>query len=139
MLYRIAQGTALMLAAVVTLTICDLAVGRIAGAADAKYPSWKGQWIPVTAAGNSAAFDSARPEGQAQQAPLTPEYQKILDDSVADIARGGFGHDPTALCFAAGMPRMMSYEGQEYVITPEGTYIMLGGGDHLRRLNTDGR
>jgi hypothetical protein len=37
------------------------------------------------------------------------------------------------------MPRMMTYEAQEYVITPDMTYIMLGGDDHYRRLFTDGR
>jgi hypothetical protein len=112
-----------------------------AAAADAKYPSWKGQWIPVSAAGSAhnAAFDPSKPSGAAQQAPLTPEYQKILNDSLADQANGGAGNDPTAMCYAGGMPRMMSYEAQEYVITPEITYILLGGDDNLRRVFTDGR
>ncbi|HLQ90570.1 MAG TPA: hypothetical protein VK148_11090 [Xanthobacteraceae bacterium] len=136
----VAFGAALVMT-IGDLVVGDLVVGSIAVAADLKYPSWKGQWTPVTApaSGHSAAFDPAKPEGRAQHAPLTPEYQKALDDSVADIANGGFGHDPTALCYAAGMPRMMTYEAQEYVITPEVTYIMLGGDDHLRRVNTDGR
>jgi len=127
--------------ALALLTALLISAGNFAIAADAKYPSWKGQWVPVTVQGpgKSAAFDPAKPEGLSQQAPLTPEYQKILDDSVADIARGGFGHDPTALCYAAGMPRMMTYAAQEYVITPDMTYIMLGGDDHLRRIFTDGR
>ena len=34
---------------------------------------------------------------------------------------------------------MMTYEAQEYVITPDTTYILLGGDDHLRRIITDGR
>ena len=34
---------------------------------------------------------------------------------------------------------MMSYEAQEYVVTPEVTYILLGGDDNLRRIQTDGR
>jgi hypothetical protein len=37
------------------------------------------------------------------------------------------------------MPRMMSYQAQEYVVTPDVTYILLGGDDHLRRIITDGR
>src|SRR4051812_24144959 len=119
--------------AIVLASSWVMASVNFAAAADAKYPSWKGQWVPVTAqgAGRSTAFDPTKPEGPAQQAPLTPEYQKVLNDSVADLARGGFGHDPTALCYAAGMPRMMTYEAQEYVITPDVTYIMLGGDDHL--------
>jgi len=125
------------LAAALTASTASTAV-----AADAKYPNWKGQWIPVTigaAAGPSSAFDPARPEGLGQQAPLTPEYQTVLENSIADQKEGGLGNDPTAQCYAAGMPRMMSYEAQEYVITPETTYIMLGGDDNLRRIFTDGR
>jgi len=118
-------------------------VGSMAAAADgAKYPNWKGQWIPVYASrgeGPSGPFDPTKPAGLGQQAPLTQEYQKVLQDSIADQANGGLGNDPTAQCYAAGMPRMMAYEAQEYVITPEVTYVLLGGDDHLRRILTDGR
>jgi hypothetical protein len=111
-----------------------------AKAADAKYPNWKGQWLRVDPPGGPrVTFDPSKPPGPGQQAPLTPEYQKILDASVADQARGGIGNDPPAECYAAGMPRMMSYQAQEYVITPEVTYILLGGDDNLRRVWTDGR
>ena len=133
-----ASAVAVALAAALTI-----ALGSIAAAADAKYPNWKGQWIPVNTAGmvagQRATFDPSKPEGAAQQAPLTPEYQKLLQDSIADQANGGLGNDPTAQCYAAGMPRMMTYEAQEYVITAEVTYILLGGDDHLRRILTDGR
>ena len=111
-----------------------------AAAADAKYPDWKGQWVPVKAAGVAAhSLEPTKPAGPGQQAPLTGEYQKILQDSMAVQANGGLGNDPTAQCYAAGMPRMMSYEAQEYVVTPEVTYILLGGDDNLRRIITDGR
>jgi len=118
-------------------------VGSMAAAADAaKYPNWKGQWLPVYASrgeGPSGPFDSTKPAGLGQQAPLTQEYQKVLQGSIADQANGGLGNDRTAQCYAAGMPRMMAYESQEYVITPEVTYVLLGGDDHLRRILTDGR
>jgi hypothetical protein len=40
----------------------------------------------------------------------------------------------------AGMPHMMMAFGpQEYVITPNTTYIVIGWDDHLRRIFTDGR
>jgi len=120
-----------------------MAGSSIAAAADAKHPNWKGQWIPVNTAGmvagQTATFDPSKSEGPGQQAPLTSEYQKVLEGSLADQANGGLGNDPTAQCYAAGMPRMMTYEAQEYVITPDTTYIMLGGDDHLRRIFTDGR
>src|SRR6266404_822133 len=113
-----------------------------AAAADATYPNWKGQWIPVVRTGVADArlsFDPTRPSGPGQQAPLTPEYQKVFEGSLTEQANGGVGNDPTAQCYAAGMPRMMTYEAQEYVITPEVTYILLGGDDNLRRILTDGR
>src|SRR4051812_32219379 len=113
-----------------------------AAAADATYPNWKGQWIPVIRSGvadTRLSFDPTRPSGPGQRAPLTPEYQKVFQESLAEQANGGGGNDPTAQCYAAGMPRMMTYEAQEYVITPDTTYILLGGDDHLRRIITDGR
>jgi len=119
-----------------------MTVGGVAAAADAKYPSWKGQWLPVDASGargQGISFDPAKPAGPAQQAPLTPEYQKVLGESMADQANGGLGNDQTAQCYAAGMPRMMTYEAQEYVVTADVTYILLGGDDNLRRILTDGR
>jgi hypothetical protein len=58
---------------------------------------------------------------------------------MADQAKGGLGNYPTARCLPGGMPRMMT-AASEYVITPETTYILLGGGeDHIRRVFTDGR
>jgi hypothetical protein len=128
-------AVAVALAAALTVT-----AGGTVSAADAKYPSWKGQWLPVIAPGVAdQSLDPTKPAGPGQQAPLTPEYQKVLADSMAAQANGRLGNDPTGECHAAGMPRMMSYQAQEYVITPEVTYILLGGDDHLRRINTDGR
>ncbi len=128
--------------AVALATALTMTVGGVAAAADAKYPSWKGQWLPVDASGargQGISFDPAKPAGPAQQAPLTPEYQKILERSLAEQANGGLGNDPTGQCYAAGMPRMMTYQAQEYVVTPDVTYILLGGDDNLRRIFTDGR
>jgi hypothetical protein len=126
-------------AAGILLAALTMAAGGVAAAADGKYPNWKGQWNPVRAAGIQAGFDPTKPQGAGQQAPLTPEYQKTLEQSLANQANGGFGNDPTALCYAGGMPRMMDYEAQEYVVMPDVTYIILGGDDNLRRIFTDGR
>jgi hypothetical protein len=138
MLDRISTAAvAVALAAALTM-----AVGGVQAADNAKYPNWKGQWVPVIApgpGGQAMKFDPTKPAGPGQQAPLTPEYQKILEDSIADQANGGLGNDPTAQCYAAGMPRMTAYQAQEYVVTPEVTYILLGGDDNLRRILTDGR
>jgi hypothetical protein len=133
------RSSALSLA--VAVALMTTAAG-IASGAEAKYPSWKGQWTPVSPPGTSgqpAAFDPSKPAGRGQQAPLTPEYQKVFEASLTDQANGGLGNDPTALCYAGGMPRMMAYGAQEYVIKPDTTYILLGGDDNLRRVMTDGR
>src|ERR1700680_2846413 len=118
-------------------------MGGAQAADEAKYPSWKGQWIAIVTPGlegRQFKFDPTKPRGLGQQAPLTPEYQKVLADSMADQAKGGLGNYPTARCLPGGMPRMMASQAQEYIITPETTYILLGGSeDPLRRIFTDGR
>jgi hypothetical protein len=111
-------------------------------AEEAKFPNWKGQWSPIVVPGLEGTqfkFDPTKSRGLAQQAPLTPEYQKVLADSLADQAQGGLGNYPTSLCLPGGMPRMMSAQA-EYVITPELTYILLSNPeDPIRRIYTDGR
>ena len=73
--------------------------GRGVQAADsARYPSWKGAWEryvpPVSVVspsglrtpGGQPSFDQTKPWGPGQEAPLTPEYQKVLEESIADQA-----------------------------------------------------
>jgi hypothetical protein len=112
-----------------------------AQAADEKYPNWKGQWTRVVhrEVEVQGAFDQTKPWGLGQQAPLTPEYQKVLKQSMDDQANGGLGNYPTSHCLPSGMPRIMTFGRMEYVITPETTYLLLSGSDHLRRIFTDGR
>jgi hypothetical protein len=109
---------------------------------DTKYPNWKGQWFtvdPIVGGQLVLAFDPTRTIGPGQQAPLTPEYQKVLEDSMADQATGGLGNYPSARCLPGGMPRMMALPIQEFVVTPETTYILMDGSDYYRRIFTDGR
>jgi hypothetical protein len=125
----------LALAAALMLTL-----GAAKAADEAKYPNWRGEWNPINPrlGGQAVKFDPTKPFGPAQQAPLTPEYQKIHEASMADQANGGqgnfIGH---AKCIPGGMPSMMSAAVQEYVITPDTTYIMAN--TDLRRIFTDGR
>ncbi len=109
---------------------------------ESKYPNWKGQWSVILTpglAGQRVKFDPTKPWGRGQEAPLTAEYQKVHEDSMADQAEGGLGNYPTATCHPGGMPRMMSTGQYEYVIESETTYILTGGEDHYRRIFTDGR
>ena len=127
-------AVAIALAAALTMT-----VGGARAADGAKYPNWKGEWdaINYRLGGQVIKFDPNKAWGPAQQAPLTPEYQKVLEDSMADQAKGGIGNYPTARCLPGGMPRIMASPRQEYVITPETTYILANA--EMRRIFTDGR
>ena len=117
--------------------------GGAAQAADApKYPNWKGQWsrFNTNHEGQAVKFDPTKPTGPGQQAPLTPEYQKVLEESMADQKAGGIGNYPTARCILGGMPRVMAPTRQEYIITPETTYILTDLDQwEIRRIFTDGR
>jgi hypothetical protein len=107
-----------------------------------KYPDWKGQWSRVRFAGvaGQPSFDQTKSAGAGQQAPLTPEYQRIFEANLADQAAGGQGTDPTSTCLSPGMPRIMTaYEPMEIVITPETTHILMEHIHDSRRIYTDGR
>jgi hypothetical protein len=74
--------------------------------------------------------------------PLIPEYQKVLEDSIADQAKGGQGNhfDHGVRCMPAGMPLMtIAFYPLEFVVTPDTTYVLIGEHDHYRRIFTDGR
>src|SRR2546430_7172167 len=91
-------------------------------AEDAKYPNWKGQWDTINPrfGGQALKYDPTKAFGPAQQAPLTPEYQKVLEESMADQALGGQGNFANhAACIPGGMPSMMATPTQEYIITSE--------------------
>ena len=125
--------------AVVLAAALMITTGGVKAADDAKYPNWKGQWDVINPrfGGQAIKFDPTKAFGLAQQAPLTQEYQKVHAASMADQAKGGLGNYPTARCLPSGMPRLMALSGQEYVITPETTYILIG--HDVRRIFTDGR
>jgi hypothetical protein len=110
---------------------------------DAKYPDLSGQWLRKNFnPGGQPSFDQTKPWGLGQQAPLTPEYQAILEASIADQANGGQGNwNSGARCLPPGMPATMNgYNSFEFVVLPELTYIL---NEHnlpiQRRIYTDGR
>jgi hypothetical protein len=105
---------------------------------EARYPDWKGQWLRTDT--GTPRYDPSKPAGRGQQAPLIPEYQAILEASLADQAAGGQGYDPTSTCLAPGLPRIMNnYEGAELVITPATTHVLMEHIHDSRRIYTDGR
>jgi hypothetical protein len=123
-----------------TLAAALALVAARAQAAEMKYPNWRGQWDPINPSfgGQFAKYDPTKAFGPAQQAPLTPEYKKVHEESMADQAKGGQGNFlDHAKCMPGGMPFMMSIAAMEFIITPETTYI--SAGSDLRRIFTDGR
>jgi hypothetical protein len=110
---------------------------------DSTYPDLKGQWnrYEVPGVAGQPSFDQTRSWGNGQKAPLTPEYQAVLDASIADQAHGGLGNNVEhSMCSAAGMPFMMvAFRPLEFVVTPRTTYVLIADYDPLRRVFTDGR
>jgi hypothetical protein len=118
--------------ALLTLTTAVLMASAPARAFDeSKYPNWKGQWNRVGAPRWVQGTDKA---------PLTPEYQKVMDANVADQKAGGMGTEPSWMCLPPGMPRIMNvFEPMEIVITPDTTYVLISHIHDNRRIYTDGR
>jgi hypothetical protein len=98
-----------------------------------QYPDFKGQWSRV------GAPRWVLPNGP--KAPLTPEYQKIYDENLADMKAGGPGNWPSSYCIPQGMPAVMNlYDPMEIVVTADTTYILISHiNDSYRRIYTDGR
>jgi hypothetical protein len=103
---------------------------------DARYPDLKDQWIRI----GDARWDPSKPRELGQEAPLTPEYQKIYEDNLTDQRQGGQGIDPTFVCLPEGMPRAMNaVMPMEILIMPKVTYVIMEYFNMLRRVYTDGR
>ena len=110
---------------------------------DALYPDLSGQWLRINLhKGGQFTFDQTKAWGLGQEAPLTPEYQAVLDASIADQENGGQGNWYSgARCLPPGMPATMNaYNSLEFIVLPEVTYIL---NEHnlpiKRRIYTDGR
>src|SRR4051812_34968305 len=130
--------------AAIALVTAWLASATAAQAFDAdKWPNLDGQWVGVRlGVGGQPAFDPTKPWGPGQQAPLTPEYLKILEASIQDQKNGGQGNWQTgANCLPPGMPGMMTIsQPMEIIVRPEITYVLIQHGNQAhRRIYTDGR
>ena len=136
MLYRISI-------AVFALALLPTTVDIARAHDESKYPDLKGEWRRVAVPSGryrGVQYDPQKPAGPGQEAPLTPEYQKIFEANLADQALGGQAGDPTYKCMPPGMPRIMApYGTMEIVVLPEVTHVLI---DHIhdnRRIYTDGR
>jgi len=129
MLHRTSIGAAALIAA---LTITAPAARAFD---DSRYPDWSGVWRYS----GPNKWDPGKPPGRGQQAPLTPEYQAVLEASLADQAQGGPGNDFRHTCIPTGMPRMMTaIFAFEFAILPNVTYMLFESA-MPRRIHTNGR
>jgi hypothetical protein len=123
---------AIALMAALVMTLSDAAAFD-----ESKYPDWSGQWRRTRGVG--VVWDETKPPGLGQQAPLTPEYQAILEASVADQAAGGQGGDTRVTCVSNGMPRLMTVVRPiEFFVLPKITLVVYEN-NLPRRIYTDGR
>jgi hypothetical protein len=109
---------------------------------ESKYPNLKGQWVRgrIPGVAGQPSYDPTKRQGFAQQAPLKPEFEAILEANIREQSRGGQTGDPTYVCLSPGMPRIMNPYGEiEIVITPEETHILIEHIHDSRRIYTDGR
>jgi hypothetical protein len=122
---------------IAVMSVLAMAASGAAALDESKYPDWSGQWHKPRGVG--IQWDQTKRPGLAQNAPLTPEYQKRLEASLADQADGGQGLDTRYKCLPNGMPRMMAViEPIEFVVLPNITYVNFEA-FLPRRIYTDGR
>jgi hypothetical protein len=135
--------TGLTVLVAVNIAAVVSSIGTARAFDDAQYPDFSGEWLGVRPPiGGQPGFDPYKLWGLGQQAPLTPEYQKVLEASVADQAAGGQGNWRTgADCLPPGMPGMMTaFQAMEVIVLPETTYVRIDHAhDSHRRIYTDGR
>ena len=104
---------------------------------DSIYPAFNGQWRRPPGVG--IGWDETKPRGRPQNPPLTAEYQKIWEASMADQEAGGQGNDTRVTCVSNGMPRLMTIiRPLEFFIYPWITLVVYEN-NIPRRIYTDGR
>src|SRR5262249_48012680 len=107
--------------------VLSVSVGGLALGSEMKYPDWESQWKNLKKPGADIQnqWDTTKPMGLGQQAPLTPEYQAIFESSMRDQAKGGQGNSLGSACVLFGMPKLMSLaQPMEILIEPAITYFV---------------
>jgi hypothetical protein len=120
---------------IVALTLGPLASFTIAAStSDERYPDLEGAWDRMF----QPRWSVGEPDGKP---PLTPEYMKVYEANLANMAAGGLGDVPSSNCVPYGMPMMMNaYDPLEIIVAPKVTYILTSNpNDSYRRIYTDGR
>jgi len=116
-------------------------VGTVQAFDEAKYPDWSGQWRRVPD-GGPPRYDSSKPNGRGQEAPLKEPYRIMHEASMADQAAGGQGlYRSSVKCVPMGMPWQMNGTFPfEFVFTEKTTFVLSEiSTQQARRIYTDGR
>ncbi len=136
-IHAIASGAALLVIALATAP--DVATAADETKYETKYPDLRGQWMGVlrTRPGlpGQPSFDASKPWGKGQEAPLTAEYQAVLEQNLKSQKEGSFFDWLGATCLGFGMPLITyGFEPQEFIVTPETTYILINWIEHNPRI-----
>jgi hypothetical protein len=125
--------------AILTITAVLMVMIAPPAGAEMRYPDWQNQWRNPTSGRGGNPWDTTKPMGLGQQAPLTPEYQAIFEASVKEQKKGGQGNSRGSTCILPGMPKVMNFsEPMEIIIRPAITYFVPMRYP-TRRIHTDGR
>jgi hypothetical protein len=128
-----------LIGSVALVAVLSVSIGIAAFGSEMKYPDWESQWKNPNAGIQGNQWDTTKPIGLGQQAPLTPEYQAIFEASLKDQVTGGQGNSLGSACVLFGMPKLMSLaQPMEILIEPAVTYFVPTH-DPTRRIYTDGR
>jgi hypothetical protein len=135
---------AVMRRAAFRAAVLVMTMGAAAADEDGKYPELQGQWNGILRTGprlpGQASFDPSKPWGKGQEAPLTPEYQAILEANLKIQAEGDLADRRGATCLGFGMPQIaFGFQPMEFIVTPDTTYVLIDWVEHTRRIYTDGR
>lgn len=101
-------------------------------------PDWTGIWArPLERIG--IKFDPKQKSQAETTATPTPEYQKRVEKKIADQAKG-IEWDPLSFCLPSGYPRWLAEPFlREFVLRPEGAWLINEQLNEIRRIYTDGR
>jgi hypothetical protein len=127
------------IAATALATVLLVAVPVARAHDESKFPDWSGQWRRTET--GTPRYDPSKPADR-QQAPLTEEYRKIHEASMADQAKGGQGlYISSVKCIPMGMPYQMGiFFPFEFVVTAKTTFVLYEPmTSQPRRIYTDGR
>lgn len=104
-----------------------------------KMPDWSGVWTRAVVRDGNYPLTFDTDQGAVPTAKYTPEYQKRLDKTLANRAKG-IEYDPLSQCHTPTYPRWHTLPFlREFIVTPDLTTLTSEAFNTVRRIYTDGR